>query len=95
MFWFTVYFFCACSRHRLLEGQGNNERENSYIWLPLDKVTEWMTVNKWKLCVNCSWRNLNGGDGRSYEHHLSSSEIKAWKKFHDFFDTSAVLYQPS
>ena len=26
-------------------------RENSYIGLPLDKVTEWMTVNKWKLYV--------------------------------------------
>ena len=31
--------------------------------------------------VNCGWRNGNGGDPRSYEHHLSRSENNAWKKF--------------
>ena len=31
--------------------------------------------------VNCDWRNENGSDPRSHEHHLSSSENNAWKKF--------------
>ena len=33
------------------------------------------------LGVNCGWRNEYGSDLRSYEHYLSSSENKAWKKF--------------
>ena len=32
------------------------------------------------LGVNCGWRNEYGSDLRSYEHYLSSSENKAWKK---------------
>ena len=31
--------------------------------------------------MNCGWRNEYGSDPRSYEHFLSSSENKAWKKF--------------
>ena len=32
------------------------------------------------LGVNFGWRNEYGSDLRSYEHYLSSSENKAWKK---------------
>ena len=43
------------------------------------------------ICVNCSWRNLNGDDSCSHEHHLSSSENKAWKKFRPVQDWNPWL----
>ena len=53
--------------------------------------------------VNSDWRNEYGNDPRSYEHNLSSSENKAWKKnsslyriwTHDLCNTGVVLYQLS
>ena len=45
------------------------------------------TVNDIKIIyVNCVWRNEYGSDPRSYEHYLSSSENKAWKKFRLVWD---------
>ena len=32
------------------------------------------------ICVNCSLRNESASNLHSYEHNLSSSENKAWKK---------------
>ena len=32
------------------------------------------------ICVNCGEIDKYGSDFRNIEHHLSSSEIKAWKK---------------
>ena len=42
-----------------------------------------MTVNIWKSCnyVHCSWRNKYGNHPCSYEHCLTSSWNKTWKKF--------------
>ena len=50
--------------------------------------------------LNCGWRHGYESDLRSYEHFLSSSEKKAWKKIsglyriwtHDLCDTGAVQY---
>ena len=42
------------------------------------------------LGVNCGWRNEYGSDLRSYEHYLSSSENKAWKKI--FFNRSSYTW---
>ena len=52
------------------------------------------------ICVNCSLRNESASNLHSYEHNLSSSENKAWKKArpefeHDLCNNSAVLYQLS
>ena len=45
--------------------------------------------------VNSDWRNEYGNDPRSYEHYLSSSENKAWKKIQACIGfepmTSAIL----